>query len=84
MVKWPKRVRQAGSLEEAKVILWRAVLAAHAGLFKAMELDDHEGVRKYTHCLVQAVGAFGNLTETTDLAKEIEQLKMQLPMRRAI
>jgi len=81
---WPGKVRNAGSLEEAQVILWRAVLAGQAGLYKAMAADDHEGVRKYVHALTQVIGAYGNLTETVNLGAEIEELKRQLPLRRAV
>jgi len=80
--KWPVRVRDAGSLQDAKLLLWRACVAAEAGMYRAMADDDLENVRRFVHALQQACSSYASMVETVDLAAELDELKQQLPLRR--
>lgn len=73
-----RRRRKAGSLEEARRLLWRAL--ERAG--KLLEVEDPETGQpdnalalKAIHAISQGAGAYAKVCEVADLAQRIEAIE---------
>ncbi len=77
-----KRRRRAGSMEEVRRLLWRALSRAE-DLLDAQKIDPETGeslpddglALKAIHAISQGAGAYAKVTEVTDLAARIEALE---------
>lgn len=57
-----QRKRSPGSLEDARLIQWRALLAAEKVLFWSAEMGNGGGMLSAVHAITQATQAYGRLT----------------------
>lgn len=70
-----KRLRKAGSVEDARLVLWRAVTAAENALYAAAETGDVDGVLRSVHAVAQSAATYGKLTETANLERRVAELE---------
>lgn len=77
-------IKNAGSLDDARLVLWRAIRKAERALDRADESEDNDGVLRAVHAISQATASYRNLVETTDLEKRLQALEREAPMRRTV
>lgn len=67
-----KKVRKAGSVEDALLIQWRALSAAEEALYDA---GDASEVLKAVHAITQAASAYAKVSESHRLEERIAALE---------
>lgn len=72
-----RRGRKAGSVEDARALLWKALKKA-GELLEAEDLTPDMTLR-LLHGLSQAAGAYARVTEVSDLAARLEALEAAQP-----
>lgn len=70
-----KRRRAAGSLDDARRVLWSALTAAETILDDATEQRDAPTVLKAVHALTQATAAYARVVEAGELEARLAEVE---------
>lgn len=70
-----KRRRTAGSIDDARRVLWRAMQAAETILDDAEDSRDAPTVLKAVHALTQATAAYARVVEAGELEARLAELE---------
>lgn len=77
-----KRKRKPGSIEDARLVQWRALAAAEVVMFWMAKVGNGGGVLSAVHAITQASTAYAKLVEASELearVAELEKLAEQRP-----
>ena len=67
-----------GTINKARVELWRAIRAAAACLDGAMADGDHDRVLKACHAVAQLTSVYGRITMDHELEQRLQELEARL------
>lgn len=76
-----RRLRKAGTLDDARLTLWRAIKAAEAIMYR--EGQDEDRILKCVHALNQAASGYAKLLEVGELEARIEEVEAAMKARAA-